>query len=75
MPCLYTEIPKKTWAKTSLEMPVDSSKQLEIVSSFSMILKRKGIVTTSFAFFNFLFYSPRNNTINVATLYVQTKKI
>ena len=58
-----------------LGMPLDSFKQLAIVSTFSMILKRKGIVTTPFAFFNLLFYSPRYNTINVATLYVQTKKI
>ena len=75
MPRLCTEIPKKRWAKTPLEMPFDSSKQLVIFASFSIILKRKGVVTTSFAFFNFLFYSPRYNTINVATLYVQTKKI
>ena len=75
MPPLCIEIPKKRWAKKLLEMPLDSSKQLEIFFSFSMVLKRKGIMTTSFAFFNFLFYSPRYNVINVATLYVQTKKI
>ena len=58
-----------------LEMPLIPSKQLIISSAYSMILKRRGIVTTSFAFFNFLFYSPRYNPINAAPYTFRLRKL